>query len=96
MKFTKGYEVARDKVQRYPKFLRSCFNCDYFYKSIHDKEELCQNTNVLPYDMIMQEGSIYCSFWKLVSTKKEKPKVFQKHQRNDGRLLKAQNKYRMH
>lgn len=90
MRFTKGYEETRSKMKKYPKFFMSCFNCDYYYKGVRDQDELCQNNNVLSYDMVVREGTIFCSHWKGIEKKKEKPEVFQKPKKLKGRLFKAQ------
>ena len=43
----------------------SCFNCAYYYQAVGDKEEVCQNENVLEYDMIMNGHLVHCTHWKL-------------------------------
>lgn len=63
MKFSRGFKETRDKVKKGLKYTRSCFNCDYYYKKMGDKEEVCQNPNVTKFDMVVSEGNIYCCFW---------------------------------
>lgn len=53
------------------KYLASCFNCKYFYQDKGDSEELCQNQNVLEYDMIKTPTSIYCNYWELFEGEKK-------------------------
>ncbi len=43
MKFNRGYKESREKVKKSAKFTRSCFNCDFYFKTMSDKEEVCQN-----------------------------------------------------
>ena len=49
MKFNRGYKEVRDRVSKGSKYTMSCYNCDYFYQDFNDKEEVCQNPNVLKY-----------------------------------------------
>lgn len=64
MKFSRGYNDSRAKVKKSIKFMRSCFNCDSFYKTMSDKEEVCQNPNVTSYDLVVEDNNAYCCFWK--------------------------------
>lgn len=66
MKFEKGYSFSRKKAKKGIKYIRSCFNCDYFYKAIGDSDEMCQNPNVLEYDLVVDNNNIYCTYWCLV------------------------------
>lgn len=65
MKFERGYSKFRDKS--HSRYVMSCYNCDYFYQAVGDSEDLCQNPEVLPYDIINTETSIYCLRWKAIS-----------------------------
>lgn len=65
MKFTRGYDLVREKLSKGSKYTMSCYNCEYFYQDFGDKEEVCQNPNVLKYDMVVTATNIYCSRWKL-------------------------------
>ena len=70
---SRGYSIAREKAVKSGKFLKSCYNCEHYYQSEEDSEEVCQNPNVLPYDMVITTSNIYCSLWKLsVNTNKSK------------------------
>lgn len=69
--FTRGYGEVKDRLIKNSKYLMSCYNCDYFYKTHNDNEELCQNSEVLPYDIIVSEKAIYCSLWKPALSKKD-------------------------
>ena len=65
----RGYDNVKEKVKKSFRYTRSCENCNFFYMSKEDEEELCQNPNVLPYDICVDEGRTYCSFWKYVADK---------------------------
>lgn len=62
--FSRGYDLVRDKMSKGSQYVRSCYNCDYFYKAEGDKEELCQNSDVLQYDMSITDNNICCIKWK--------------------------------
>lgn len=64
MQFSRGYSDSRNKVKKAVKFMRSCFNCDFFYKTMSDKEEVCQNPNVTQFDLVVEDNNAYCCFWK--------------------------------
>lgn len=65
LKFTRGYKEVKEKINKNVRFNRSCDNCDFFYMSKDDEEEVCQNLSVLPYDVSVDEnGRTYCSYWK--------------------------------
>ena len=65
-RLNRGYKEVSEKVMRNPKFFRSCYNCYYFYQSREDREELCQNPDVLEYDMVIEEDRFYCIKWRPV------------------------------
>lgn len=67
--FTRGYSTCREKVSKSLRYSRSCFNCEYFYQSVGDIEEVCQNTNVLEFDMVVSENNAYCVHWKMCKGK---------------------------
>lgn len=69
MKFERGYKPVRDKISKGSKYTMSCYNCEYFYQSFGDKEEVCQNQNVLKYDMVVTQNNIYCNYWKMSKRK---------------------------
>ena len=75
--FTRGYGDCREKVSKNPKYARSCFNCADYYQASGDKEEVCQNPNVIPYDMVITDTQIYCVNWR-PSSIPEKDTIFQK------------------
>lgn len=62
--FTRGYKESRDKLSNNSYYSRSCFNCAYYYQASGDKEEMCQNDEVLKYDMVVNGNNIYCLKWK--------------------------------
>ena len=75
MKFTKGYSAFREKG-KFNKYTMSCDNCDYFYQADGDEEELCQNSNVLAYDLVQTSHSVYCLYWKPVKPKHNNETAF--------------------
>lgn len=85
---SRGYSIAREKAAKSSKFLKSCYNCEYYYQSEEDTEEVCQNPNVLPYDMVITSSNIYCSLWKLSSqtTNKSKEKLKKCKSRKNPKL----------
>ena len=62
--FTRGYDVCRERLSSNPYYTRSCFNCAFYYQAVGDKEEVCQNDDVLEYDMVVDGNNIYCLKWK--------------------------------
>lgn len=65
MKFSRGYKDVRERVSKCSKYTMSCYNCEYFYQDFNDEEEVCQNPNVLKYDMVVTTTNIYCNHWKM-------------------------------
>lgn len=61
--FSRGYKECREKLNNGSVFVRSCFNCVYYYQEYGDIEEVCQNDSVLEYDMVTNNNSIYCLKW---------------------------------
>lgn len=61
--FSTGFGGVRSKVAKGSKYTMSCYNCAYFYQTGTDTQEVCQNNNVLPYDMVVTENNIYCGKW---------------------------------
>ena len=76
MNFSKGYKDSREKIKRSAKFTRSCFNCDYFYKTMSDKEEVCQNPNVTQFDLVTEENNIFCCYWRQSERKEDSNSLF--------------------
>lgn len=62
--FMRGFAPSRRIVEKRGKYNRSCYNCDYYYKDTFDDHEMCQNPQVLSYDMYVTENNICCSQWK--------------------------------
>lgn len=75
MKFTRGYKPVRDKLRKGSKYNMSCYNCEYYYQTPEDTEEVCQNTNVSKYDMVITDNKIYCNFWKMCDHRKKRGSV---------------------
>lgn len=80
--FTRGYKESRERLSKNSFYSRSCFNCVYYYQSSGDKEEICQNQEVLEYDMIVDGNNIYCLKWQPCSNKTEQQSLFKKNGRS--------------
>lgn len=65
--FTRGYQESRERLSNSFYYSRSCFNCEHYYQSSGDKEEMCQNDSVLEYDMIVDGNNVYCLKWQQCS-----------------------------
>ena len=63
--FSHGFEDVYAKARKNARFIASCYNCKYYYKSKGDKEELCQNGDVLDYDMVYTPHNVFCNHWVL-------------------------------
>ncbi len=81
--FTRGYKESRERLARNSQYTRSCFNCVYYYQASGDKEEMCQNQEVLQYDMVVTDNNVYCVKWSPSSISKTKQQtLFKKHGRS--------------
>lgn len=69
--FTRGFEETRKKVLSNPYYIRSCFNCIYYYKIPFDEEEMCQNSDVISYDMLITNNNICCLKWTPIKNDKD-------------------------
>ena len=76
--FSRGFDPVRRKVEKGSRFTMSCYNCDYYYQAVGDTEEVCQNPEVLKYDMVITNSSIYCNRWRLTSRQQSVKKLFEK------------------
>lgn len=85
---TKGYEDVRDRIKRYGYHTRSCMNCAYYYQSVGDKEELCQNQSVIQADMIVNGHNVCCTQWVLATDRKKDNNLFKPKSGRD-RFLKG-------
>lgn len=70
--FNRGFAESRKKAKKGIKYIRSCFNCIYYYEAVGDGEEMCQNTNVSEYDLVVDGNNIYCTYWKPLDSKENK------------------------
>ena len=70
--FSRGYQESRDRLSKNSHFTRSCFNCEDYYQASGDKEEMCQNPNVLQYDMVITENNVCCLKWRQCTHNKTK------------------------
>ena len=71
--FNRGFGEVRQRVEKGSKYTMSCFNCEYYYQAVGDKTEVCQNPEVLKYDMVVTETSIYCTKWELAKRANNSP-----------------------
>lgn len=76
--FTRGYNDVRKRIEKGSHFIKSCFNCAYYYQAVGDKEEVCQNPDVLKYDMVITDSSIYCNRWAMSPRKQSTKNLFRK------------------
>lgn len=77
--FTRGYRECRERLSSNPYYTRSCFNCAHYYQAVGDKEEMCQNPDVLQYDMVVDGNNIYCLKWEQSSVNKtDQQRMFKK------------------
>ena len=81
--FTRGYQESRERLAKNSYYSRSCFNCACYYQASGDKEEVCQNPEVLEYDMVVSENNVYCLHWRPSSSNKtEQQSLFKKSGRS--------------
>lgn len=81
--FTRGYQESRQRLNKNPYYTRSCFNCADYYQASGDKEEVCQNPDVLQYDMVVSDNNVYCLKWRPSSSvKTEQQSLFRKNGRS--------------
>lgn len=76
--FTRGYEESRERLSKNSHFTKSCFNCGHYFQASGDKEEVCQNPNVLEYDMVVTENNIYCVQWTPPTLPQSETSLFKK------------------
>lgn len=62
--FSRGYNEIRKKMNTSAKYTKCCNNCAFYYKDRSDKEEVCQNSQVLEYDMVYEDNRVFCCRWK--------------------------------
>lgn len=76
--FSRGYSDVRRRVEKGSRFTMSCYNCDYYYQAVGDRDEVCQNPDVLKYDMTITDTSIFCNRWKISRRTQSVKKLFKK------------------
>lgn len=76
--FTRGYHDVRERVINGSRYTMSCYNCEFFYQAPGDREEVCQNPEVLQYDMVIQDNTIYCNRWELTHRGASMKGIFKK------------------
>ena len=55
IEFSRGYDDVRKRVEKGSRYTMSCYNCDFFSQEMGDDTEMCQNSEVLQFDMIVTE-----------------------------------------
>lgn len=80
--FSKGYSELRNRMSKGSKYTMSCYNCQFYYQSEGDDTEMCQNPDVLKYDMVITETNIYCNRWQLVHRTETAKSIFRKGKKN--------------
>lgn len=78
---TRGYQESRERLQKNSYYTRSCFNCEYYYQASGDKEECCQNPNVIEFDMVVTDTNVYCVNWCQCKTNSKASQIFKKNGR---------------
>ena len=81
IEFSVGYGNVRSRVEKGSRYTMSCYNCEYYYQGNGDREEVCQNPDVLQYDMVVTESSIYCNRWELCRRTQSVKSIFKKEKR---------------
>ena len=95
MLFNRGHSELNERLEKRSRFTMSCYNCDYFYQTEEDSEEVCQNPTVLKYDMVVSESNVYCNQWTNCKDKQDQEKrrqsakssvksIFKKRSKNYG------------
>lgn len=74
--FVRGYSPVREKLLKKSRFTMSCYNCGYYYQAVGDKEEVCQNPDVLKYDMVVTDNNIYCNRWAITPREQSVKSLF--------------------
>lgn len=76
--FSRGYDDVRKRVEKGSRYTMSCYNCDFYYQASGDMEEVCQNPDVLKYDMTVTDTSIYCNRWVISRRSSTAKSIFKK------------------
>lgn len=83
--FSRGFGSVQSKLLKKNRFVMSCYNCAYFYQAVGDSEELCQNPDVLRYDMTITENNISCTKWEPCLRSQSVKSLFKKGGKNNGK-----------
>ena len=79
--FGRGFGAMRTRLNKKSRYTMSCYNCHHFYQAPGDKTEVCQNLDVLKFDMVVTETSIFCNRWELVHRAESVDTMFKKRGR---------------
>lgn len=82
--FTRGYNDVQAKLSRRNRFVMSCYNCEYYYQAEGDEDEMCQNPEVLRYDMTVSENGVCCAKWKPLVRSQSIKGLFKKGGKTSG------------
>ena len=72
LELKRGFAPIREQIQAKSRFLRDCNNCKHFYQAPLDEEELCQNDQVLEFDICVDKERTYCCYWQPNGEKSKK------------------------
>lgn len=74
LELKRGFSPIREQIQSKSRYLRDCNNCRFFYQAPLDEEELCQNEQVLEFDICTDKDRVYCCYWLPNGDKESKKK----------------------
>lgn len=69
LNLSRGYSSIREKVTKSARYMRACENCKFYFQTTEDEEEVCQNPEVLEFDICQDGDRVYCAFWKGIGSK---------------------------
>lgn len=81
-----GYSGVHSRLSKKSKYTMSCYNCNWYYQTPSDLEETCQNPDVLPYDVTVDEYGVCCSKYEPIRKNNSAKLFFRKRGDNDGIL----------
>lgn len=61
---SRGYGEGKERFLKGVKYNMSCYTCGWYFTAPGDDHEVCQNSDVLKFDIVMAGTNIYCSKWK--------------------------------
>lgn len=64
LELKRGFKPIREQIHAKSRYMRDCNNCRHFYQAPFDEEELCQNQQVLEFDICTDKDRVYCCYWQ--------------------------------